>query len=128
MIAHSHHSQRMQHAAGGGSKTRRTPLALTLALVLTLFSTGSWAETHTIEIKKMKFLTPELTIKLNDTVVWNNIEKRQYHSVWFKQAGDPEPDYFFPDESYQRSFDQLGSFPYECGPHPEMTGIIHVVE
>tara|TARA_R110001583_G_scaffold95104_1_gene238799 strand:- start:357 stop:743 length:387 start_codon:yes stop_codon:yes gene_type:complete len=128
MIAHSHHSLHMQHATGGGFKARRTPLFQVLVLVLTLFSTNSWAETHRIEIKKMKFLTPELTIKLNDTVVWNNIEKRQYHSVWFEQAGDPEPDYFFPGELYQRSFEQLGSFPYRCGPHPEMIGIIHVVE
>ncbi|MEH6650860.1 MAG: plastocyanin/azurin family copper-binding protein [Motiliproteus sp.] len=128
MIAHRYHSQRMQLVAAGGLTTRCTPLTLILSLVLILFSTSSLAETHTIEIKKMKFLTPELTIKLNDTVVWNNIEKRQYHSVWFEQAGDPEPDYFFPDESYQRSFEQLGSFLYRCGPHPEMTGTIHVVE
>ena len=25
-------------------------------------------------------------------------------------------------------FDQVGEFPYRCGPHPEMTGVIKVVE
>ena len=36
--------------------------------------------------------------------------------------------YFFPDESYQRQFDQIGVFPYECGPHPRMKGKVIVVD
>ncbi|HBE92173.1 MAG TPA: plastocyanin, partial [Gammaproteobacteria bacterium] len=31
-------------------------------------------------------------------------------------------------EFYERDFDKIGSFPYRCGPHPEMTGVVHVVE
>lgn len=79
-------------------------------------------------IKKMKFQPAEITVRKGSTVRWENREKRQYHSVWFEKAGDPEPDYFFPEESYERKFDQVGDFPYRCGPHPEMTGIVHVVE
>ena len=79
-------------------------------------------------IQKMKFQPQEITVKVGRTVRWENREKRQYHSVWFEQQGDPEPDYFFPDEFYERDFDKIGSFPYRCGPHPEMTGVVHVVE
>jgi len=81
---------------------------------------------HDIEIKKFKFTPAEITIEKGDSIRWTNKEKRQYHSVWFEQLGEPEPDYFFPDEFYERTFDETGDFPYRCGPHPKMTGIVHV--
>jgi len=79
-----------------------------------------------VEILKFKFNPQEITIKAGDTIRWTNVEKRQYHSVWFEQAGDPEPGYFFPGETYQRNFPEPGTFPYRCGPHPKMTGVVHV--
>ena len=45
-----------------------------------------------VEILKFKFIPQEITIKAGDTIRWTNVEKRQYHSVWFEQAGDPEAD------------------------------------
>ena len=84
------------------------------------------AQTVDIEIKKFKFLTPDITINVGDTVRWHNIEKRQYHNVWFEQLGENEPDYFFPGVSYSKTFEQVGEFPYRCGPHPKMIGIIKV--
>lgn len=101
--------------------------AVGLSLLLVM-SGGALAETAEVTIKKYKFLPQEITVKKGDTVRWINREKRQYHSVWFEQAGDPEPDYFFPEESYERNFPETGTFPYRCGPHPEMTGTVHVVE
>jgi hypothetical protein len=59
---------------------------------------------------------------------WENREKRQYHSVWFEALGEEEPDYFFPEENYEREFKQTGTFPYRCGPHPKMTGTVHVID
>ena len=79
-----------------------------------------------VEIYKKQFVPSEITIEAGDRVIWKNIEKRQYHNVWFKGSGEEEPDYFFPDESYERKFDQLGDFAYECGPHPKMKGKVIV--
>ena len=79
-----------------------------------------------VEILKFKFIPQEITIKAGTTVRWTNKEKRQYHSVWFEQAGDPEPKYFFPGETFERTFDQPGVYPYRCGPHPKMTGTVVV--
>ncbi len=94
-----------------------------------LFSAGEvLAKDIIVEIYKKKFIPNEVTIELGDRVIWKNIEKRQYHNVWFKSSGEDEPDYFFPDESYQRQFDKKGSFAYECGPHPKMKGKVIVVE
>ena len=94
-----------------------------LVSVSTLLQAGNPAE---VEIIKYKFIPQELTIKAGQTVRWTNNEKRQYHSVWFEKAGDPEPAYFFPGETYERKFDKPGVYPYRCGPHPEMTGTITV--
>ena len=95
--------------------------------VSVLFSTSQvHAKDVIVEIYKKQFIPSEVTIEAGDTVIWKNIEKRQYHNVWFKGSGEEEPDYFFPDESYQRKFNQLGSFSYECGPHPKMKGVVIV--
>ena len=103
--------------------------ALLLALMLVLFNPGVLAEGATLVIiKDFKFVPQEITIKAGQVLRWENQEKRQYHSVWFEAQGEPEPDYFFPEEFYELEFGQVGSFPYRCGPHPEMTGTVHVTE
>lgn len=103
--------------------------ALLLALMLVLFNPGVLAEDAALVIiKDFKFVPQEITIKAGQVLRWENQEKRQYHSVWFEAQGEPEPDYFFPEEFYEREFGQVGSFPYRCGPHPEMTGTVHVTE
>jgi len=79
-----------------------------------------------VTIQKFKFNPQEVTVGLGKKVRWVNREKRQYHSVWFEKLGEPEPDYLFPGDVYERTFDKAGDFPYRCGPHPEMTGIVHV--
>jgi len=89
---------------------------------------GSDTPDAIVIIKGMKFQPREITVHKGAVVRWENREKRQYHSVWFEEAGDPEPDYFFPGEYYERKFDKVGVFPYRCGPHPEMTGVVKVIE
>ena len=81
-----------------------------------------------VMIKDYKFIPQEITIKRGQTISWENREKRQFHNVWFEALGEEEPDYIFPDEAYEREFTQTGSFPYRCGPHPKMTGTVHVTE
>lgn len=95
-------------------------------LAFSFISSGSIAKEHVVEIYKKKFIPAQIIVKVGDTVVWKNIEKRQYHNVWFKQFFKEEPDYIFPQESYQYTFDKLGEFPYLCGPHPQMTGVVLV--
>jgi len=87
-----------------------------------------FAETIEVSLYKMQFVPAQITISKGDTVRWLNQEKRQYHSVWFEQLGDPEAEYFFPEESVTRTFNEAGVFPYRCGPHPKMTGTVIVKE
>lgn len=81
-----------------------------------------------VVIQDFQFSAQEISIKRGSTVRWENRENRQYHNVWFEASGEEEPGYLFPDEFYERVFDKVGSFPYRCGPHPKMTGIVHVIE
>lgn len=105
---------------------KRVLVSALAALCLLGVSAVTSAETVVVVIKDFRFTPQQVTVKPGDTVRWENHEKRQYHSVWFEASGDPEPDYFFPEESWERVFDSTGDFPYRCGPHPEMTGVVQV--
>lgn len=105
--------------------------SLLLIFILSIFSSNVFAggeNSPLVVIKDFKFIPQEITIKRGQTLRWENQEMRQYHSVWFEAQGEPEPEYFFPDESVEREFKQTGSFPYRCGPHPKMTGTVHVTD
>mgnify|MGYP006441923747 FL=1 len=96
-------------------------------LCLGLTAASISAETVIIDVKDSMFGTEQLLrIKVGDTVKWVNIEKRQYHSVWFEAEGFPEAEYIFPDESWERTFDKAGTYPYRCEPHEDMLGTIIV--
>lgn len=97
----------------------------TLAVSL-LLAGNVFADTIDVSIINMKYEPEVLTIKPGDTVRWVNKEKRTYHSVLFKAEGLPESQPLFPGETHERRFEQSGSYPYECGPHPNMTGQVVV--
>lgn len=106
---------------------------VSLALLLGLSGPTVQANDTVVEIeaKGYAFVPQEVTVKRGATVRWINAEKRQYHSVWFKAQGEKPGEYFFPGETYQRTFDTPGTFPYVCEPHEkthDMRGVIHVVE
>ena len=111
-----------------GKIMKRQSLLLIFTLTMLNQITFAGGETPQVTIKDFKFIPQEITIKRGQSINWENREKRQYHSVWFEALGEEEPDYIFPDETYEREFKQTGSFPYRCGPHPRMTGTVHVTE
>lgn len=104
---------------------------LLLVFILAAFNVSAFADGDAplVIIKDFKFVPQEITLKSGQSLRWENHEKRQYHSVWFQALGEPEPvDYLFPEDVYEREFKQIGTFSYRCGPHPEMTGTVHVTE
>lgn len=109
--------------------TTRSSAKIPVLLLLLSLAAPAMADGDTtaeVEIRDFKYIPQEITVKAGTTVRWINKESRQYHSVWFEKAGDPEAPYFFPGESFERSFDEPGVYPYHCGPHPEMTGVVTV--
>ncbi|WNC72628.1 plastocyanin/azurin family copper-binding protein [Thalassotalea psychrophila] len=101
-------------------------IKLSLVIFLAVFSANLMAKDIVVEIYKKKFIPASVTIAPGDKVIWKNIEKRQYHNVWFKQFYQEEPDYLFPGDRFEQVFTDAGEFPYVCGPHPKMTGIVIV--
>lgn len=97
---------------------------LTLALLL---PAAASADTVEVKIADYKFIPDKLLIKPGTTVKWVNQEKRTSHSIHFEKEGLPESDRLFPGDSWQRTFDRPGAYPYACGPHPEMQAVIEVV-
>lgn len=100
-------------------------LCAALAIALVPYAGASGAVEVTVD--NYKYQPAELRVKVGTTVRWVNREKRTSHSViWLGPDGGFESDRFFPDESYERKFDKPGNYPYTCGPHPEMKGVVIV--
>jgi len=82
------------------------------------------AELHEVAIRAMQFQPAELVVPVGARVRWTNHEKRTSHSMLFRDM--PESERLLPGESWERVFEQAGDYPYVCGPHPEMTGMVRV--
>jgi plastocyanin len=81
-----------------------------------------------VMIQDYRYQPPHVRIKVGDTVQWINREKRTSHSVLFAAENGLESERLFPGEFWQRRFDKPGRYAYGCGPHPEMSGMVEVVE
>ncbi|MCK0197912.1 amicyanin [Ancylobacter sp. 6x-1] len=91
--------------------------------------TGATASAADVKIAKMKFQTPEVKIKVGETVTWTNTEPLP-HNVHFKAGGPVEKDVEGPmlraNQTYSLKFNAPGTYNYICTPHPFMTGKVIV--
>jgi plastocyanin len=107
--------------------TRRILLTLLGGAAVILTGLPVWAgDTVRVGMDKNLFMPQVVKIKPGTTVEWVNDEKRTSHSVFFEAEGLAESDRMFPGESWKRTFDKPGLYPYRCGPHPEMVGTVEV--
>jgi plastocyanin len=121
-------------AAGAGGRpvraARRAPLAalgaLAIGAVLGPWRAAHGAPTVEVTVRGNRFDPAELTVPAGTTVRWVNREARTSHSVIWQ--GGAESERFFPGEHYERRFERPGRYPYGCGPHPEMKGVVVVTD
>lgn len=107
---------------------RRVLASAALAFFMAaIFPPVSAQQTVEVVIQNYRFEPAEVRIRVGDTVRWTNQEKRTSHSVLFSSEQGGESERFFPQETWQRRFDAPGRYPYSCGPHPEMKGVVEVV-
>jgi plastocyanin len=107
----------------------RASLSLLAAAVLAAAAASLGAQgVVEVRIDKYQFVPKALRIKPGTTVKWINDEKRTSHSVLFPGEGGLESERMLPGDSWERKFDRPGTYPYTCGPHPEMSGSIEVAE
>ena len=113
---------------GTTSKLRilRAALAVAAGLLLTLGAVGAaFADDMGVDIRDGSFFQAETTLHpVGAAVIWHNAGT-QSHSVKFAD-GVASP-VLAPGGDYQRTFTVAGDYPYTCGIHPEVTGIVHVV-
>jgi plastocyanin len=109
-------------------KEFKTGLAGTLLALLAALPLQACAQTMEIMIRDYRYQPAELVIQPGTTVKWINDEKRVSHSILFTGPDGFESERIFPGESWERRFDKPGRYPFSCGPHPEMQGVITVSE
>lgn len=87
------------------------------------------ADAIVVNIDKMKYDVPELTVQAGDTVYWVNNEVMP-HNVAFKKGvvgdGDFRGEMLKKDQAYAITFNEAGDFEYFCTPHPFMRGKVIV--
>jgi plastocyanin len=112
---------------------RKAITALGAVLLLALATGALGGETAEavveVEIRDYRYEPQELEVPVGTTVRWVNAEARTSHDVYFPDE-DIGADRFFPEESWERTFEEPGTYPYHCRPHEEregMHGVITVV-
>lgn len=112
------------------AKRRTTKLFRLLAAVVLATAAGPLAaeDVSEVRIENYQFLPHDVKIRPGGKVRWVNNEKRASHSVLFPGEGGLESERLMSGDSWERKFDKPGRYPYTCGPHPEMSGIVNVVE
>lgn len=87
------------------------------------------ADAVVVEIDKLKYQTPELTVAPGTTVYWVNKEAMP-HNVAFKKGVVGEADFkgvmLKRDEAYSITFNEAGGYDYHCTPHPFMRAKVTV--
>lgn len=99
--------------------------------------------TVAMDIKDMKYTQPNIKIRKGTTVTWTN-QDSVGHNVMQEHADSgtshdaPLPNEVMPNifagpllakgESYSFTFNEVGTDPYHCSPHPYMKGSVTVVE
>lgn len=120
-------------------RTRRLPLAALAALIaaFSLLAGSVLAAEHAVSIAGKAFDPATITVAPGDTVTWTvTASIGEAHSVTSGKQGESNAGSVFDSgvdalqndgQTYQRTFDQAGTFDYYCIVHPaEMTGQVIV--
>lgn len=77
-----------------------------------------------LEIINYTFTPPTIKIRPGTKVTWTNRDTVKHNAI--ADDGSFKTELVGKDESVSVTFDTAGTFPYYCGPHPSMRGIVIV--
>jgi plastocyanin len=110
-------------------RTRILLAALALGVVVVVAACGGKGEPNAapvaaseISMQGSEFLPNHATVTAGTTVTWRN-DDGYPHDVAFDAARSPLME---AGTTFQRTFDEAGSFRYECTLHPGMVGRVTV--
>jgi plastocyanin len=93
-----------------------------LAIAVALLTGAASASTQQVLIKDFKFQPQQITINKGDSIVWTHPGPAT-HTVKFSDSESPG---LTKGGTYSKTFNQVGTFNYECGIHPYMKGTVIV--
>ena len=117
---------------GERNSRRRLIRMAVLAVAVVSFGLAVWTvpaasvenKATKISIVNFQFTPAEVTIATGEAVTWVNDDGAphglEYHD------GSTGKDLLLPGASYNRQFDQPGTYDYNCSVHPYMTGRVIV--
>jgi plastocyanin len=80
-----------------------------------------------VAVRDFRFVPAQVTVAPGTTVTWVNCEGETIDPhTSTSDAGAWESGLLQPGETYSRTFEEGGSFPYHCTPHPFMRGTVTV--
>jgi plastocyanin len=85
---------------------------------------GAPAVAGAVTIVDFGFEPVELSVPVGATVTWTNTGNATHTVKW--SDGTPESAGLANGDTYQRTFDAVGSFGYVCGIHGSMAGTVAV--
>lgn len=88
---------------------------------------GGAVGTTLVAIRDFAFHPATLRVPSGTTITWVNCEPAGEEPHTSEgDAGEWTSQLLSPGDSYTRTFDEAGTFPYHCGPHPFMTATVIV--
>jgi amicyanin len=89
-------------------------------------------ETNEVSIKDMNFSPVRIKVKKGTTVTWTNEDSIGHNVIASdssKTGGLPtNAPLLNQGETFSHTFDEVGTFSYNCAPHPFMRGAVEVTE
>lgn len=86
--------------------------------------TNKSGDSYNIGIQNFAFNPSTLTVPVDTTVTWKNLDSTTHHIV--SDTGLFESTDLSNGQTFSYSFTQAGNYPYHCSIHPSMTGTIVV--
>jgi len=80
---------------------------------------------HSVNIQNFAFIPSDITIKVGDTVTWNNIDSTP-HTVTSDSGTELNSQTIMIGNSYSHTFSTAGNYSYHCSIHKTMKGEVIV--
>jgi plastocyanin len=84
--------------------------------------------TTTVTISDFAFSPADIAVKKGDTVTWTNNDAAAHNVAETDGRDGPKSGNLNKGESYSFTFNDVGTFKYNCSIHPQMTGTVTVAE
>ena len=86
--------------------------------------TASVAGAASVDIEDFEFTPPEIEVSRGAKVTWRNRGVAPHTVTW----SGADSGLLDPGDTFTHTFEEAGTFSYKCEFHPQMTGVVRVVE